>query len=546
MGLYGILVVTTAPGTGTVGTAYGTVGSATAVTYGADIPLLLSEIDPVQNAAVTAAVGTAGFTETTVWSGLYGGCGNPVLANGTANPTYQTCYPPAVNYTPLYYLINGAAFDKTNPVTSLFAAAAGTTGTPPTPVTTGITGTVLVRLVNAGLRMHVPSIVGAQTGAAAAGFSLIAEDGNVLPGVPRVQSEVFMAAGKTYDVAINAVNVPAAATALPIFDRELSLSGNSIARDAGMLAYIGVNGAALPTTGAFAGNAAQAVADTYNRLITGQTLTVSDPAQGLLANDTNISGVQVQGGATVAGLSLNADGTFTYTGAATSFTYCGNGALAGAACALVTLGAAPVEPGSGITMNGTTYTANATVLGIKPPGILAFDKDGAGYPLSVNTVTAQSAGLTLSVDPNGGFNASVAGAGTYTFTYNAKNSQGTVSSSTATVTLNFPAATGLLVQVLDGANKSTVIGDYRWILEEDRTFYVDPKCTTNPPPVGCPSAASGIVPTFGTNFHTSYMPLVATGCTGPLSCEGGPDDLRSDHRNSHQRGLRCRQRRLPA
>src|SRR6266850_1839308 len=253
MGLYGVLVVTTAPGTGTAGTAYGTVGATTAVTYNAEVPLLLGEIDPVQNAAVTAAVGTAGFTETTVWSGLYGGCGNPVLANGTANPTYQTCYPPAVNYTPLYYLINGAAFDKTNPVTSLFAAVAGTTGTPPTPITTGITGTVLVRLVNAGLRMHVPSIVGAQTGAAAAGFSLIAEDGNVLPGVPRVQSEVFMAAGKTYDVAINAVNVPAAATALPIFDRELSLSGNSIARDAGMLAYIGVNGAALPTTGAFAG-----------------------------------------------------------------------------------------------------------------------------------------------------------------------------------------------------------------------------------------------------------------------------------------------------
>jgi hypothetical protein len=29
------------------------------------------------------------------------------------------------------------------------------------------------------------------------------------------------------------------------------------------------------------------------------------------------------------------------------------------------------------------------------------------------------------------------------------------------------------------------------------------------------------VPTFGVNFHTSYMPLVATGCTGPLSCESG-------------------------
>src|SRR5205823_6588840 len=124
MGLYGILVVTTAPSGTTAGTAYGT--GATAVTYNADLPLLLSEIDPVQNAAVQAAVGTAGFNETNVWSGLYGGCGNPWNANGTANTTtYGTCYPPAVNYTPLYYLINGRAFDKTNSSASLFAAAPG-------------------------------------------------------------------------------------------------------------------------------------------------------------------------------------------------------------------------------------------------------------------------------------------------------------------------------------------------------------------------------------------------------------------------------------
>src|SRR2546430_12990245 len=50
------------------------------------------------------------------------------------------------------------------------------------------------------------------------------------PGVPRVQSEVFMPAGKTTDVMINAANT-ISTTALPIYDRELSLSGNAIARD---------------------------------------------------------------------------------------------------------------------------------------------------------------------------------------------------------------------------------------------------------------------------------------------------------------------------
>src|SRR5256886_16460518 len=179
-----------------------------------------------------------------------------------------------------------------------------------------------------------------------------------------------MAAGKTYDVMIN---VPAAGgSALPVFDRELSLSGNAIARDAGMLAYISVNGAGLPTTPAFA--PAVARPDTYNSLIAGQTLTVSDPGNGVIANDTNVYGVHVVG--TVAGLTLNPNGTFTYLGGPTTFTYCANGSVTAGVCssnitASVTLGAAPLEAGSGITMGNITYTSNATFLSIKPPGILA-------------------------------------------------------------------------------------------------------------------------------------------------------------------------------
>jgi hypothetical protein len=631
MGLYGILVVTNAP------TLDSTTGAETApgtaypgVTYTADVPLLLSEIDPVQNNAVNKAVNTVGFVETAthnlkladsvnsiaVTDGgagyftiaptvLIAGGGTPTtVATATASmdtdntsPTYgqvisitvtnpgagytsnpivtltggsptknataasglllansdpcvggvPACYPPAVNYTPLYYLFNGVAFNKTNASASLFSTVPGSSTTP-------VTGNVLVRFVNAGLRMHVPSIVGSQTGTGAvSGFSLIAEDGNLLPGVPRVQSEVFLAAGKTYDVMLN---VPAAsATALPVYDRELSLSGNATARDAGMLAYIGVNGSGLPVapgTGVFA--AAVANADGY-LVVPGSTLTVSDPAKGVASNDVNVYGVKVApptsciNGApcTLAHgtLTLNGNGTFTYapdstwgtsaspgTTATDSFVYQANGS---GPTAIVTLNACTsgnscLEANTGIQVSDITYTSNvATSLSIKSPGILSVDKDSAGHPLIVamSTVTPV-AGLTLSVDKNGAFNASVPTPGTYTFTYRAQNSQGTLSASggsggagnvgIATVTLVFPQPSGVVVKVLDGTDKTTPITDYRWIIEEDRTFYIDPTKTTN-------NGGTAIVPTFGTNFHTSYMPVVATGCVGPagnaVACEYG-------------------------
>ena len=57
MGLYGVLVVTDSANPGK---AYGQA-------YDKDVALLLSEIDPVQNAAVKVAVNTAASTRS--WSG---------------------------------------------------------------------------------------------------------------------------------------------------------------------------------------------------------------------------------------------------------------------------------------------------------------------------------------------------------------------------------------------------------------------------------------------------------------------------------------------
>ena len=859
MGLYGMVVVTSAPAGTTAGTAYPAMGSSSAVTYNSELPLEFSEIDPGLNNAVSTAVNTAGFSATAVrdpslaagpivstfvtnggsgyvtapgvsFSG--GGCSTePVatanLTNGsvtslnvsnfgtgcTSDPAISVgaspagaansasaqaslalaanslfncsgganaCYPPAVNYTPLYYLINGVAFNKTNASGSLFNAS------PVTGVATGATGTVLVRLVNAGLRMHLPSIVGSQTAGlngagsqvVASGFSLIAEDGNVQPGVPKVQSDVFMAAGKTYDVMVNVpaacVPVPPATActnnALPIFDRELSLSGNAINRDSGMLAYIGINGAALPSTGVFTAGLPGAVVarpDTYNNLVAGQTFTISDPSKGVIANDTNVFGVKVSTPPVNGIVNLSAKGTFTYvpsangisltlmtggsgytapavvnisappsggtqatatatvgssgvtaiavtsngsgytaptvaigappaggtpatatatvasqvavnvtnggtgysatptvtidqptTGSATAtatvsggvvtaitvaitgpgyttvpnititdttgtsatataafvagtgvitavnvtgqgagymvppavtitdstgssgsgaaataslsttagtitavnVTYIGSGyttpptvTITGgsgsnatvtlgsvgnltsdsfvyeangnpALNATVTLGASSLAGSDSITCIPSTFSSTiATYLATKTPGVLASCTDAKKLPLTVVpgsvVITAGATGLQVLADSNGGFTASGASAGTYMFTFVAQNTVGTKSSPT-TVTLNFPTGSGLTVTVKDPYN-GTTITDYRWIIEEDRTFYINPNCTTNPPPAGCPTSASGIVPTLGTNFHTSYMPYVAQGCTGTQSCEQG-------------------------
>jgi len=517
MGLYGVLVVTDTSVSPAV--AYPPVGSTGAVTYAADVPLLLSEIDPVQNRAVDAAVRASGFLETTVWSGQPGQCGNPT------STTFGTCYPPAVNYDPRYYLINGVGFDKTNASLSVFAT---------TPAT--VTGTVLVRFVNAGLRMHVPSVVGAQTGAGlASGFALIAEDGNVLPGIPRVQSEVFLPAGKVYDVMINA---PATGTDLPMFDRQLSLSTNN-QRDGGMQGYINVNSGSLPGAAA----TASAVSESYY-CNAGVTLNVSDPAKGVLANDVNANGASLGTVNLVSGaLTFNSDGTFTYTQAATdttcggSFTYLVNGTLTATAtitrCDAGTpscsaLGGAP-------TAVADSYSSNiASRLQIAPPGVLANDTDPQGHPLTAAAAT-NVAGGTVTLNADGSFTAAPTtppvGSATaaVTFQYQAVNSQKTASTA-ATVTVTFGGGSGLVVHVYDAPStlpgKTPVaITDYRWIIEEDRTFQIDPACQVNTTPrpissTGAPCPALP-VPSLGTSFHTSYMPVVAAGCLGTVACEAG-------------------------
>jgi hypothetical protein len=102
------------------------------------------------------------------------------------------------------------------------------------------------------------------------------------------------------------------------------------------------------------------------------------------------------------------------------------------------------------------------------------------------------------------------------FQYNAVNSQKAASANPATVTVTFSGGSGLKVTVVDAPLGQTgggqAIGDYRWIIEEDRTFHIDPSQA---------QGTSNVISSLGTNFHTSYMPVVAAGCVGQYACESG-------------------------
>ena len=522
MGLYGVLVVNTAPGTAYDG-----------VSYSADVPLLLSEIDPAQNAEVTLAIANAGNEvgfETRVWNGQKDQCGDT-----------HTCYPPAVNYDPRYYLINGVSFDSSsdaNRAKSVFSVAPA-----------NVTGQMLVRFVNAGLRMHAPSIVGALTGnAGVSGFSLIAEDGNRLPGTPRIQSDVLLPAGKTYDVLMTA----AGTSVFPVFDRQLSLSTNN-QRDGGMHAYISVNGGVLASASA----AAHANPDSYF-LVPGTTLSVQDRTKGVLANDVGVSGATVLAGptGTDSTLALNSNGTFTYSPGAgvssDSFTYCANGTVDSGVCssgmtATVTLAActgtcladAPVATNITFTSKISSRFTSA------PPGVLAgVSTNTSGLELTAST-TAGASIVTLNADgsfvaqgsavPCGGAISAPPGATCTTFPYQAKTTQGSVSN-IAVATVIFLPTSNLTVNVKD-AKTGDAVDDYRWIIEEDRTVFIDPTIET--------TSATSTPRNLGVNFHTSHMPVRGAGLHRRVLLRGRPDDARSGYRRARARRLRRWQRCLP-
>lgn len=352
MGLYGAVVKDTTAGT--VNEAYA--GQA----YNSQSTLLFSEIDPALHAEV------AGST--------YGIPGHPAST---------------INYQPKYFLMNGVPYSA-----STLPIAAGQAGQ-----------RVLLRLLNAGLESHVPTLLGGH-------FQVIAEDGNVLAHA-RDQYETLLAAGKTMD----AIWVPAVTGTYPIYDRR---------NRQGMLAKleIGPGAAAAPI----------AVSDAYSTPV--NTLLTVAP-RGVLLNDQNAvapaTAVLVAPPASGT-LAFNQNGSFTYTPALNffgqvAFTYKANNGTTDSNVATVTI----TVNRPPVAVNDTATTQPNTAVTVN---VLANDSDPENQPLTITSVTQGTNGTATVTATGVVYTPNTNFTGSDTFTYTISDGQvPTPGTATGTVTV---------------------------------------------------------------------------------------------------------------
>ena len=186
-----------------------------------------------------------------------------------------------------------------------------------------------------------------------------------------------------------------------------------------------------------------AAADAYS---TAEDTALTVAAPGVLGNDSDPDGNQLRAvlgsGPSHGTLTLNADGSFTYTPAANFngsdlFTYrASDGTLtSNLATVAITISAVNDTP----TAADDAYsTGEDTTLTVDAPGVLANDNDPDGDSLHTVVGSAPSHG-TLTLDPDGSFAYTPAADynGTDAFTYRAND--GTLESNQATVTITITA-----------------------------------------------------------------------------------------------------------
>lgn len=194
-------------------------------------------------------------------------------------------------------------------------------------------------------------------------------------------------------------------------------------------------------------DAPAAAADSYSTP-EDQPLTVAAP--GVLTNDSDAEGTTLTANLvaspTHGSVSLQPDGSFVYTPTANyfgpdSFSYRASDGVLNSTTTLVSLTVTAVDDAP--VAVGNSYSGEpAQPLVIAAPGVLGNDTDIDNVSLTAQVVSPPAQG-TLVLQSDGSFTYTPAGAGTFSFTYQA--SDGTLLSEPATVTLMInaaPVATG--------------------------------------------------------------------------------------------------------
>ena len=159
----------------------------------------------------------------------------------------------------------------------------------------------------------------------------------------------------------------------------------------------------------------------------------------------------------------------------------------------------------------STFRLNASIWSNVTPALKVINRNSTGSapqspiygpaaPLNVveGTPPMVTGGCTITLQSNGSFTAQSpanAAGNTCTFQYYTINAQGTPSATPQTVTLHFPVPSNLNVQVADGVT-GALITDYKWVIEQDLTFKIDPACQIN-------NGATGVIPTTVCNSSAS-------------------------------------------
>jgi large repetitive protein len=200
-------------------------------------------------------------------------------------------------------------------------------------------------------------------------------------------------------------------------------------------------------------DAPKAVADSYT-VAEGGTLTI--PASGVLTNDTDVDSntlnAIVVAGPTKGNLTLNTDGSFTYThnGSETTsdfYTYKVNDGTVDGNTVTVSITITPVNDAP-VAVDDAYTVAEGGTLTIAAKGILANDSDAEGNTLTAILVTNPING-TLTLNANGSFSYTHNGSETTTDSYTYKVNDGSVDGNTATVTITITPVNDAPVALAD-------------------------------------------------------------------------------------------------